>query len=472
MSFTGAPPTWQPRADLGQQFAPLSRNVQGYSQEEVERVMRAGTKIWRPRFELYDAIGNRVQPDLTGVTAATVKYDNGQAIHGSLEIEMLADERLRDAFMQFTVKPYAGVGPMPDGGIAEFPMGEYVWTKPERTITGTAESIFEPPGGRPENWKATLPDKLFYFDVDGPGDEPFTITAGVAVIWYLADVVENRLHEDGGGIQPTDVPVPADAWYTYVTTTKWVWNPGNDTTPGQMQPQSGQPETWLNIMNDLHGIAGYADPWYDITGLYRGQPDRAWWSDPADVIYDTADDGVMLLPVETKPDLKQIANRVKGWTQPDSGQQAVFGEVNTVAFQAIADLNDLLPQHPLAQVNTKRYVTAPLNQPTAGSYAELYAKCAEDLFNRLASWETMTLKRAGFLAQHDGSGIVGVKIRNDPEFRGGYTFAQLGFSRDDFELPGQNAVIPVTLFRETARSLDLMTGDGESTLTRLARTQP
>src|SRR5262245_36705892 len=97
--MTFAPPITGDRAALGGHYAPLSANAQGISQETAERIMRAGVKVWRPRFELYDVVGHRLLPDLK-VTAATVDYDDNRELKGAMDIELLADERLRDGFLQ------------------------------------------------------------------------------------------------------------------------------------------------------------------------------------------------------------------------------------------------------------------------------------------------------------------------------------------------------------------------------------
>jgi hypothetical protein len=431
--------------------------VQGYPAEEVESVMRAGNAIWQPRFELYDYVGNLVDSNLQGVTRAKVEWDDTRDIKGSLELDLFADERLRTAFFRYIVKPYVGIGPMPStGGLAEFPMGRYVWTRPKRIIEGVIP-------GASESWTITLGDLSHFLDAAGPGPyEPFIINAGGIVAWYVIGALYRAgftTERDFSGLTQNETLAPNDAWYTHLTTAR-------QNAAGEWRNEGV--EKWLNILKDLHQILGWREPEFDNDGVYLGRPDRAWDTDPADVIYDTSDDGVMLEPTTVEPDLSKICNRVSGESDnPDT--TAGFGGY-TNYFTPSVDLNWYLPGHPLAQVNHGRYIDH--DPPMKGSWAsdgEAYDAVRVELFKSLAWFEKATLKRSGFLAQHESAPLIGVVIANDPEYGGIIPGGEMfGMVPPQLQVELSTAT---ALFRETARTLDLFTGDGESTLTRLSRTQ-
>lgn len=452
------PPRHTPgRAALGGQLKSLGANVQGYPNEEVEAVMRSGVAVWRPRFELYDTVGNRIEPDLSGVTEASVTYDETREIKGSLELTMLPDERLRHAFFRYLVKPYVGVQ-MPDGGFAEFPQGKYPWTKPKRIIEGVVP-------GASEHWTITLGDQLHYLDTAGPGLDPFITDAGVPGTDYIASALwlaGLTSLADFTGITWSDRLLPTSSWYTFVTT-------AHQAADGTWKNEGAQ--KWLGIEKELHKAIGYREPEFDNAGAYLARADRAWWAEPADVIYDTSDDGVVLWPSTIDPDLKKIANRAAAYTDTP-GTEGGFGNLAGY-FTQLADLNDWLPAHPLAQVNSKHYID--LDPPLKGAYSsdiECYAHALMGLFGALAYYEQMTLERVGFLAQHESSPIVGVQIGGDPELGGPVPLFQGLPESLPLEFQGLvDLTRPVALFRETARKLNLFTGDAESTLTRLARLQ-
>lgn len=465
-NFVSFPPALPPkgRAALGGALPSLGANIQGYPAEEVEEVMRSGVAICRPRFELYDVLGNRVRPDLGGVTAASVEYDDTREIKGSLELTLRADERLRHAFWQYLVLPYFGIGPMPsDGGFAEIPQGLYPWTRPKRNIEGTT--------GEAETWTIVIGDQGHFLDASGPGRSPFQLTAGfpayhyVRVALWFAGIATT---DDFAGVTVTDLGLPADTWYTNVTTARR--NPADGTWRNEGAAK------WLTILQDLHKALGWQEPWFSVLahGQYQGRPDRDWVNEPADVIYDTADDGVMLLPVTTEPDLKMIANRVtaESDTTGQSSEGSTFGYVPNY-YVEIADLNDFLPQHPLAQVNTRHYIDAdPIVKGAFPDSGSAFAAAVVELFKRLPYYEKMTLQRKGMLAVHDGSPIVGVQVANDRELAGPVPLFQGLPEALPLEWQGlYDFTRPIALFRETGRKLDLFSADGESTLTRLARLQ-
>lgn len=442
------PPQRKPASALaaGGRYKPLSANLQGYSQQDVERVMRSGVAMFRPRFELYDRRLNLIEPSLGGVTAAKVTYDETRELKGSLELSLLPDERLRNAPFQYLIKAIFGVGPMPGGGFAEFPEGVYPWTKPKRNVHGTT--------GKAEDWTIVLADQLHRLQTAGVGPEPLLVAAGSPLVANILNVLDRagftNLERDLGAVTWSDLPVPLETWYTWQTTALF------DTTI-----TSQQPAHLLNIEKELHKGLGYAEPKFDLSGLYQAQPDRIWDLEPADVIYDTGDDGVVLLPTAIEPDLSVIANRVGGWTAA-TGASGNFGEA-AANFSSIIDLNDVLPQHPLAQVNAKQWIDQTLQNPLASSDLQMTLLVLWDLWKRLAYYEKMTLKRVGFLAQHDPPGLVGVRIANDPDLGSDVS------SFLTFDYQGQAR--PTTLFRETGHTLDLFTGNAESHLTGLSRRQ-
>ena len=148
--------------------------------------------------------------------------------------------------------------------------------------------------------------------------------------------------------------------------------------------------------------------------------------------------------------------------QPDP-----FGTVNVNQFQVIVDLNDYMPNHPLAQRQIQRYIDKRVEKPKGVSYNELWWLIYTELMRSINSFEKLTLRRVGFLAQHDGPGMVGVHITGDQELSLGRWEAGIGVLQEQSQLFTNSSA--VALYRETARKYNLMTGDGEGTLSSLAR---
>ncbi len=444
---------------------PLSVASNGkYAQADVQNAMLAADGRASGRFDLYDNNMNYVGP-LNGVSAATISFDRSRPIPGLLKLTMTPtahpDTRpedawdhsfLRDKPFQYYVKAWAQFGPMPDSGLAEFPMGVYCWQRPARHIEGTPAAPW--PGS--EVWDVDLPDLTYLLNVDGPGDPDFTLYEGTDIQTCIVLVLRQVGIFEQGGVAWTPFTLPTTMTFFFWKTFSDIFQTGE---AGRNQVE-GAAENWLNILTGLHKVTAFSPPWMNLDGTYQAHFDPILDIGPPDVIYDTATTSTVLLPVDSAPDNSIIANRIFAVSDSGDGTQ----------LTAIIDLNDWVPNHPLAQRNTKHYISVPYSVPGVPSYEALYVSGLVELARRLSMYEKYTLTTVGFNALHEADELVAVRIDNDPELA-----STVPLSLGGVPLPPDAAALfppdwQYHLFQEVGWTYDFFGGEMQHTISRYWRT--
>lgn len=299
---------------------PLTSASGGYSAAALEAQLRAGNAACGCRFDLLDQGGGLLGSLATGqggVTAATVTRDTTQALNYTLTLSMTADSRLYNVPFLRRIRPWYRLR-MPDGGIAEWPMGVFMWVKPPRTLDAVNR----------ERWdNVTLADVQHRLDAGGPGIGGYAIAAGTVTTAALATVYALAGFTDTSGIVPSTSITAAPLVFDVMT--------------------SQGPTTWRTIADALTASIGYYPTWFDATGVPRAIPQPDLTSATPTMTYATTTNSIIVPPLNTTNDnLDQIANRI------------IARASNTGGFTgaAVADLNTLIPAHPLAENTIGFYI--------------------------------------------------------------------------------------------------------------------
>lgn len=408
-----------------------------YRAADVEARVRSGGAQFSCRFELRDVFAPNSDPTpLRNVTAARVSFNADDEEVGKLELRLLADERLRNAPYRYSVIPWFGIGPMLDGGTAEHQMGVWPWPRPKRDVLGTDPL-------KSEEWTITLPDQSRMLRRSGPGLTAYSAKKGTQVQQHIAAVLTKAGFPDTTGVEDTDALIPEDATWHFDRTTKVKKSATKATKKAaatDAEVDESEAESWLGIESDLHASGGYEQPWFDLRGLYRARASTPWNAPAhADVIYESGSAGTLLLPASSEPETERLANRVLGTN--DSTNE----EPN---FEAVADLNVLLPTHPFCEHNVKRFFDQTYKNPLASSQQSLQREVEAVLRDAISNYDLIRISTAGFLAVHELNEIVGVRIDGDPELSGP----------------------DLHLCREVGWALDLFTGEMDHDLRRMFQT--
>lgn len=344
-----------------------------YTAAQVETALRASTGRIGCRFDVLDSNLSYVAT-LDQVLAAQVEMNVDRTIKGALQLRMLPDSSLVDMLFQRRIQPYFRVG-MPDGGVAEFSMGVYVWNTPKRRLT--AQGV--------EEWTVTCGDLMHILDAGGPGLTGWTINSGT----YVTDAIEGVLiaagFSDTSGVQTSTSTVGTTLTWDLVT-------------------QEGRPVTWLRILNDLSAAIGYYSPWIDLDGVPRcvAQPDLR--TAPVGVSYETASTG-LLEDLATDQDLGRICNRVIVRAKNAGGLYDVVS----------ADADTLYPGHPIARGSTGFYIDRTVEDTVAASTTDLTARAQAELAQGLTMYQKAALSTLPWPA-HEAFDVVGVTWTDDTEF--------------------------------------------------------
>ena len=397
-----------------------------YTAAEVETQLRASTAAYTSRFELLDTANGTVGDISESVVSATRTWDGTRPIKGSLQLAMIPDDDLADALFRYRVKPWFGLQ-MPDGGVAEYPQGVYLWSSPSRDLDGVSA----------EMWDLTLGDLGHTLDLQGPGLTAFKVTRGSLLTDGIRRVLEAAGFADFSRLVPSTVVSADDLSFSMSRNmvgrgtgggrhfsfggglSQWRANaptaPDNAADGG---PQySTNVETWMSIIGALSDGLGYDDLWFDAVGLPVVAPAADLSTAAAQVTYDTGADAVLLPPVGLEPDLSQIANRVyaRSKSRRPAGQtQGTSGDDTTSAPLAVgvADANDLLPGHPLSEAVIGFYVDQVVTNDVTVGQEQLDAQARRNLYWRITSYETVDLSTLAWPV-HDGYEQVAVRFAGD-----------------------------------------------------------
>lgn len=371
-----------------------------YTAEQVEAVLRGPAAAYTSRFELLDR-NNTIVGDISNlVVGATRTWDGSRPIKGSLALTLLADDDLADALFFYRVKPWFGVR-MPDGGVAEYAQGVYLWSLPDRKLGGVDA----------EEWEVTLGDLTHILDLEGPGVDPFQVARGSLLTDAIKRVLNNAGFTDTSGVVPSD---SESADFLSWGMKRNVRQVGGD--PEQSK-YSTTPETWLSIIGDLDDGLGYNEVWFDPDGLAICAPAPDLATASAAVTYATESDGIMLTPVESEHDLSEIANRVFARSktrQPPGRNTGGGGGTSTAAplTVGVANANTVLPNHPLSEARIGFYVDAVVDNEVASTQADLDAQARRELQRRITGYEVVTTPSLAWPV-HEGFELIGVRFDGD-----------------------------------------------------------
>lgn len=330
------------------------------------------------RFEVLDEnlnpIGTGDAGHLTTVESASIETDGARLVPSALTLKMQPDPLLPiDTTIPLTrfIRPWWQIR-MADGGIAEWPRGVFVWTRPGETTNGKGVT----------SWDVVLGDLSHLLSITGPDLDGYQLAAGNNVTAAIGGIYRTAL-----GVN-VDLSAVMQSDAIAASTMFWALGTGASNSsappPGGAVAQGVPATSWQDVLRTLHSSIGYQPPRVGWLGEPVGRPFAVnLFAAPADFTL-TADHESILEPnISKQPRLDLFANRVVAVAN-GAGANAIQG-------YAVADANDLLPGHLWSQAKTKRYVTAWLNNATAGDQRALYGAAVAELYIRMASVSTATI---------------------------------------------------------------------------------
>lgn len=179
----------------------LTQNVVGsYTEAQLTERLTADGAVLGVRFDITDIFGN-VLGNVGTIQAmtASVSFDTSRSVIGSLGLTMLPNEVINSPF-QFYILPWFRLQ-MLDGGVAEWPMGLYVWNIPTRRNVGMPD----------EEWDVTLGDLGHILTLAGPGLLGFVAPKGANIMDLVEHIVTAELgFTDTSGIVKSATKMTAD----------------------------------------------------------------------------------------------------------------------------------------------------------------------------------------------------------------------------------------------------------------------
>lgn len=359
------------------------------------------------RFDLLDN-SNQVIGSLDTITAATVSADVDRKINGMLTMDMLGDRRLVDQLLQRRVRPWFRIR-MGDGGVAEWAMGIYQYTEPDRTVEAVGVDL----------WRISMPDLTYLPESSGPDLPGYTAPAFTFVLTHVENILRTCGITDFSGIEPTGAQLPSETFWGLVRVIG-VAGPGPFEGIPIFEQGQTSPQTWLDILATLHQGGGAYAPWVNNSGSYRFQRSVNLATAPPSIEYTTRRDQ-LVTGFDTSNDVSLLANRVVARANNTGG---FFG------FE-IADADVLIPSHPLAQHRLGRYMSVTIDVPTATDSLWLQLAARKELFMRLSRHKTVKVRTMPNPA-HERNEIVGLTFEDDVEFAAGARFLERGWTLDLF----------------------------------------
>lgn len=386
----------------------------GYTEEQVREALTKGVGVFRTRVDVYNLDGSHVET-IDEITRGKVTFDGERAIPLGLDLTFAPLEALRNRPLQFLLNPVCEIGPMPNGDLVGFSQGVFAYTQPRRNVY---------PRGQ-ERWHITTGDKTFFLDADGPGLDRLQVKADSGVDDAIRRVLERAGDTDFSGIVATDETFPNTLQYDLLHGARWK-RVKKRTGEVEWKNIEGSQETYRLILDDWQEDIGYDRPHYSLDGVYRARPARSLNAGGADHEYVAGrpeeGDDTFLLPddgVELDPDFAHVANVVHGVAQNKKDAD----------FPATADLNDLLPDHPLAERKVRRYVKATITPSAAGAHKTIAAACQRELFDRISYFETTELETS-YNPAHDLFDVVSLRIPDDPDLDTAGLYYEKGWTLD------------------------------------------
>lgn len=387
-----------------------------YTAAQVEAALRDGFGVDTVEFKVLDRDLNDIADLTDNVAAARVDMNIDRTIKGSLTLDVVPHDipddvsDLDTAWFTYYLQPWWLIL-MPDGGWARFPLGVFVWNPPDRDVDGDTAD-----GDRGDTWHLVLGDRCHDLDTSGPGPGGHKVAPDEKVTDAVKRVLRRAGITDTTGIVDSDET--AGAWYTWTLVRNKRAVPAPHAPFGvRITSEDTQPETWLTVAEDLLDSIGYTSVWFDGDGRPRAQPHAVLSKASPEVTYTTGQDGVVLRPQRSKHNPARIANRVFCRAQRRNGD-LLYG---------MADLDDVVPGHPLSHGVIDRYIDAVEDVHVAPSKSALDARARKKLLQRISTYQTFTLDTMAWPV-HEAFDTVGVSIAGDTELDGENVFHERRWS--------------------------------------------
>lgn len=441
----------------------LTNATGGYTYAQVYERLTSGGAVHSCRFDILDNNLNKLT-NLGSIQAfeTMVEYDTSRQIVGSLGLTMLPNEAINLPYV-YRIRPWFQLE-MLDGGLTEWPMGVYLWNKPQRDNLGRPD----------EYWTLTLGDLGTLLQLAGPGAAGHVAPAGSVISTMVAQIV-GGLGMDTSGIVHTDAQLSADlhwgvygsrktaddamaryhARYVAWTQAEANWRkeikhlysmglpghhaksmdlhkltsliskvkraqPKKPVKPQQTLPFSGQPGTaWIDILTQLHQMAGFFPPWFDLTGRYRATPQPDLPTAVEVRQYTDGSSGTLVTPGQQVDDLSALCNRVYAQGSSASGYYDL----------GVADLDVLVPGHPLSQRAIGFYIDVVVQDQVSTTPTGLLATATAELHRRVNSMSQYNMDTLPWPV-HEAFDILGLTMSQDAEIGAGVKTLETNWSLD------------------------------------------
>lgn len=245
--------------------------VNGYAAADVLYALRGvrGRREWTFRYELLSSTNVKVR-DLTNVAAGSVEHN------ALAEIKRTAKFVIRDNgdinFLSERIKPWARIR-MHDGGWAEWPLGVFLLTTPEREVDIAGVNSRE----------IEAYDQTIVVQEDTTTDRYF-ISANALIHEAIVELLMNTLGINSWNVIPSTARLPVGL----------DWDPG---TPK------------YTIINDLCALMNYNSIWFNGNGVAQVTPYALPSARPSEFDYLTNDVSVILPDATQTLDLYKQPNR-------------------------------------------------------------------------------------------------------------------------------------------------------------------
>jgi hypothetical protein len=288
--------------------------VGGYTSSEVRAALHRGARSWRFRYERLDLNGRPIG-ELTNVLSATISNDATAKVKRTARFDIVDDGTVD--FLSDRIKAYAGLV-MPDGGVAEWPVGVFLLTTPPRA----------------SDESGVVTRKVDAYDLlqvlsDDRVIARYTVLAGARYMDAVGDLINTAGLFDVA-ITPSDAVLP--------TARDW---------------DMGTPR--LDIINDLLAAICYRSLFVDEEGVICARPYVTASARDPDYTYEADEESVLFPAITDKLDLFEIPNQwlivrseadsaplTASWTNsnPDSPTSTVRRGRMIVHFESGVDAAD------------------------------------------------------------------------------------------------------------------------------------
>lgn len=363
-----------------------------YSHAEILAQLASPTRKLSARFDIEDS-NSTVLDSLDGVLSATVEMNVDREIKGSLTLSLLPQD-VGDPFTK-RIRPYF-ILETDNGDIAEYAMGVYLWSVPERQIVSAADTTLTELGVSTgmEVWSMTLPDLGFILSQGGPGISGFSVSGGSLFSSGIASAATAAGLTDLTGISATTATFSQAIAWDLVTSTS------------ANTPNTREATSWFRILQDIHTMAGFYGPWFDLDGIYQAISQPNLTTATPGISYAGGTNSLLIQPVTTRQELNSFANRVIARSNSAGSESYMY---------STADANSAFPNHPLRQSVIGFYIDQIITDSGTTATVDLESSAQAQLARALTRYQTIELTTLANPA-HEAFDIVGLTIEDDSEF--------------------------------------------------------